>query len=120
VKRFFCLLPLFLASFQLTCAHGLLAALGPGPDQVPVAEYGQQTVSKKHNSLFNLLLQLLNPEEVEEEDAKHSAHLSLLLHDFYSFVPVFSVQNKHFLIHYAASIKGKLPTLYLLHNIFRL
>jgi hypothetical protein len=120
VRKILCLLPFFLASFQLTCAHALLAVLGPGPDKVQVADNGHGIVSQKHDSLFNLLLQLLNPEEVEEEDTKHWAYQPLLEHDFYSFVPVFSVENKHFLIHYAASIKGKLPDLFLLHNIFRL
>lgn len=121
VRKFLCLLLIFLTSFQLTFAHALLAALGPAPAQTFVAGKGHTTVSEKHFSLFNLLLQLLNPEEVEKEkETKHTALLPMSFHDFYAFVPVFSVQNKHFLIHYAASIKGKLPTLYLLHNIFRL
>jgi hypothetical protein len=121
VRKFFCLLPIFLASFQLTFAHAMVAALGSGAAQAPVADHGQQTVSEKHHSLFNLLLQLLNPEEeVEEEDSQLWAHQPLWLQNFYSFIPVFSVKNKHFLIHYAASIKGKLPALFLLHNIFRL
>jgi hypothetical protein len=120
VRKSIFLFSIFLASFQLTCAHALLAALGPAPVPTFVADHGHQTVSEKHFSLFNVLLQLLNPEEVEEEDAKHWAQPPFLLPEFYSFVPVFSVQNKHFLIHYAASIKGKLPALFLLHNTFLL
>jgi hypothetical protein len=90
------------------------------PVQASVASHGQPTVSQKHFDLVNFLGQLFKVEDSEEEQSQFLAYLPLGFQDFYSFVPVFSVQNKHFLIHYAASIKGKLPALFLLHNIFRL
>ncbi len=120
MKKAVVLLLVFLTSFQLSGGYALAAALSPVATANSAHESSKQTISQKHSSLFHYLNQLLNQEEKEEDFNKSLAQAVALPPQLYQFEPVFSVQNKHFLIHYASSIKGKLPSLYLLHNIFRL
>jgi len=119
VKKAFFLLLVFLTSFQLSGGYVLAAALATTPAPAGSAHPEQATVAQKHYNLFHFLNQLLN-EETEEDYSKFVGLPATFTYIFYTYEPVFSVQNNHFLIHYAASIKGKLPTLYLLHKIFRL
>jgi hypothetical protein len=120
VKKAVCILWVFLTSVQLSGGYAIAAAFAPFSAHTTTVYEGRETVSPKHYHLFHFLNQLLNEKEIEEDFSKLFGHPAFISQSSYSFVPDFSVQNKHFLIHYAASIKGKLPTLYLLHNIFRL
>jgi hypothetical protein len=121
VKRVLLLLLVFATAFQLAGGYALAATLsGTFTAKVTPADTGQTTVAAKKYSLFHYLNQLASEEKEEKEGFDYYPDLTVLSQPFYAFRPLFSLRNKHFLIHYAASIKGKLPTRYLLLQVFRL
>jgi hypothetical protein len=111
----------FATAFQLSGGYALAATVsGTLTAKFTPGETGQTTVSPTKYSLFHYLNQLASQENEEKEGLDYHPDLAALSQSFYEYRPVFSLRNKHFLIHYAASIKGKLPTIYLLLQIFRL
>ena len=119
MKKALLLLLVFLTSFQLCGGYVLAAALITTPETAFSAKPEQATVAPKQSDLFHFLNQLLS-EETEEDYNKFIGLPATFNYNFYTYEPVFSVQNKYFLIYYRSSIKGKLPVLYLSHTNFRL
>lgn len=119
VKRFLLLLLICLTCFNLAGGYAIAATvLASSPVSTDITpEHPRQHILKK--SSFDVQAFQVNKETEEEED---SDLLSLLLLDstglFYTFSPDFELINKHFLVHYGAAIKGKLPALYLLNDSF--
>lgn len=119
MKKTIFLLLVLITACQLSGGYALAATL-ISPAKSTTAPVGATKVSEKKTDVFHLLNQLLSQEEEEKESLNYFPNLLGVCPTLYTFLPVFSVQNKHFLIHYAAAIKGKLPTRYLLLQIFRL
>jgi hypothetical protein len=115
------LLLVFATAFQLSGGYALAATIsGTFTAQGTSGEAGKTSISPTKYSLFHYLNQLASQENEEKEGFDYHPDPATLSQAFHAFQPVFSLRNKHFLIHYAASIKGKLPTIYLLLQIFRL
>ena len=70
----------------------------------------------------SLKLQVLQVNKETEEDDTTPLDLFLIGGSdlFYTFQPDFELVNKHFLVHYGAAIKDRLPAVYLLNSVFRL
>jgi hypothetical protein len=121
VKRVLLLLLVIATSFQLAGGYALAATLsGPFHGEEPVGSSAQPTLSAKKYSLLHYLNQLAGQEKEEKEGFDFQPDLAAICQSFYEFLPVFSIRNKHFLVHYAASIKGKLPSRHLLLQVFLL
>jgi len=120
LKRAFIILIILLSSFQLFILGDFLDSINSNDGtafvniNIPVAFNKHQKHPEK------TVLQVI--EQGEDDDCIDVGFDKLILFstNLYSYTPVFSVSNKHFLIHYATSIKGNLPQLFLLMNIFRL
>jgi hypothetical protein len=120
VKRVLLLLLVIATSFQLAGGYALAATLsGPFNGKVLAGTSALPTLSAKKYSLLHYLNQLAQEKE-EKEGFDFHPDMAALCQPFFAFRPVFSIRNKHFLVHYAASIKGKLPSRHLLLQVFRL
>jgi hypothetical protein len=121
VKRVLLLLLVFATSFQLAGGYALAATItGPLRSQAPAGTSGQASVSASKYSLLHYLNQLAGQENEEKEGFDYHPDLDAFSQPSCDYRPVFSLSNKHFLVHYAASIKGKLPSRHLLLQVFRL
>jgi len=63
--------------------------------------------------------------QVKKDDSENDKFLfpdlsHISNHHNYSYIPDFKLLNKHFLVHYSASIKDKELPAYILHQNFRL
>lgn len=120
VKRFLLLLLISFTCLNLSGGYAIAAAVinssnvtdGTVPDHA-----GQQVLKKS-----SLEVQVLQVNKEHEEDDVPPLYLSLLDGSslFYTYQPDFELVNKHFLVHYGAAIKDRLPAVYLLHSVFRL
>ncbi len=66
------------------------------------------------------LLQVNKTESEEDDSLDIPFSTATLVGTFYRYSSDFKLLNKHFLVHYAAAIKGGLPNAYILHQNFRL
>jgi hypothetical protein len=119
LKKAFVIL-IILSSFQLFRLADFLDSINSN-DEIAIVNVGTLTTfSKHHKNPTKTVLQVIEQEEDDDCIDVGFNKFSSFSTNLYSYSPVFSVSNKHFLIHYATSIKGKLPELFILINIFRL
>ncbi|MDX5423258.1 MAG: hypothetical protein LPK14_13455 [Hymenobacteraceae bacterium] len=120
MKRFLLLLLVCLTCFNLAGGYAIAATVlnssVVSTDIVP--EHARQHILKK--SSIQLQVLQVNKETEEDESALFALRPSHSSGLFYAFAPDFELLNKHFLVHYGAAIKDKLPAVYLLHSVFRL
>jgi hypothetical protein len=65
--------------------------------------------------------QFFNEEERDDDDFSESFKNALFLNfETYSYIPVFSTENKHFLVHFISAIKDSLPGADILFQVFRI
>lgn len=65
--------------------------------------------------------QFFNEEERDDDDFSESFRNCLFLSfETYSYIPVFSIENKHFLVHFISAIKDSLPGADVLFQVFRI
>ncbi|MEJ8803372.1 hypothetical protein [Pontibacter sp. H249] len=120
MKRFLLLLLICLTCFNLAGGYAIAATILSSSivstDLSP--EHPQQHILKK--TTYDVQLLQVN-KETEEDD--YSLIPLLPLSDtglFYAYTLDFELVNKHFLVHYGAAIKDRLPAVYLLNSVFRL
>ncbi|WP_143741203.1 hypothetical protein [Pontibacter ramchanderi] len=120
MKRFLLLLLISLTCLNLSGGYAIAAAVinSPAVSADTLPEHDRQHVLKK----TSLELQVLQVNKEHEEDDTTPFSLPLLDGStlFYSYQPDFELVNKHFLVHYGAAIKDRLPAVYILHSVFRL
>lgn len=120
MKKVLQLILILFTSFQLMGSLALANSLVTATP-VPTGPVNQQqfTFHKKAGGI-TLLNQLFKTEAEEEESNIPALDFGAICASFYAYTPVFKLDNKHFLVHYAAAIKSKLPALFLLYQVFLL
>ena len=122
MKKFLLFLLIALTCFNLAGGYAIAATVlskASASVERPIPHHPGQHVLRK--SSLDLLLLQVSKSEIEEDDSLEVPFKALNTPTgFYRFSSDFRQLNRHFLVHYAASIKDKFPAAYLLHQNFRI
>jgi hypothetical protein len=108
-----------IAIIFLQLAGGPGIALAFNTNNVVTPHYTKGTHCSKYQQtdLFNFS-QFLEIEDIEEDTAKNVAFFTTEQLFTYDYLPLFSSDNKHFLIHFVSAIKDRLPDRNILYCSF--
>lgn len=126
LKRFSVIALLLLLSFQILGGMSAAASIKKIPllNKVSTLKSAESGFSKQNQSTAISFFDLFDSENKDDNEDDHFSEF-FELSDFipseaiyYNYYPVFSRENKHFLVHVQTSIKEKRPDLHVMYCQF--